>query len=66
MIRLVASFLRDERGAVQVEYALIAGLVGVATAFGLTALGDAIDGAYQPIVRSSGGPSHNLPGAVAP
>jgi Flp pilus assembly pilin Flp len=66
MTRLVASFLRDERGAVQVEYALIAGLVGVVTVFGLTALGDAMDGAYQPIVRTSGGPSHDLPAVVAP
>lgn len=64
MTRLVARFLQDERGAVQVEYGLLAGLVGAATVLGLLALGDAMDGAYQPIAHASGGASHDLPSSV--
>ena len=62
---LCASFLRDQRGAIQVEYALLAALIGAVIGLGLSALGDAMDGTYQPIVHSSGAAqSHSLPAAV--
>jgi Flp pilus assembly pilin Flp len=66
MTRLIASFVRDERGAIQVEYSLLAGLLGAVVALGLVALGDAMDGAYEPIAHVRGGDSRDLPGAVAP
>jgi Flp pilus assembly pilin Flp len=67
MTAILASFLRDERGAVQLEYAIIAALVGAVTALSLGALGDSMDGMYQPVVHASGGTqAHSLPGAVAP
>ena len=54
-------------GAVQLEYAIMAALVGAVTALSLGALGDALDGMYEPILHADGGAqSHNLPGAVAP
>jgi Flp pilus assembly pilin Flp len=60
----VASFLRDQRGAIKIEYVLIAALIGAATGVGLSALGDAMDGAYQPIVHSGATQSHALPAVV--
>jgi Flp pilus assembly pilin Flp len=65
MVRLVTSSLQDERGAIQVEYALLACLIGAVTALGLVGLGDAMDGTYQPVVHASGSQSHDLPKAVA-
>jgi Flp pilus assembly pilin Flp len=47
---LIDRFLIDERGAIAVEYALAAGLLGVATALALAALGDALDQSYEPVV----------------
>ena len=65
MSGIVASFLRDQRGAIQVEYAIMAALIGAATGLGVSALGDALDGTYQPVVHTSGGAqSHGLPAAV--
>jgi Flp pilus assembly pilin Flp len=65
MTTILASFLRDERGAVQLEYSIMAALVGAVTVLGLGALGDAMDGMYRPILHSSGGgQSHELPSAV--
>ena len=50
-MRAWASFLRDQRGAIQVEYALIAALVGAAPASAERARRR--DGRrYQPIVHS--------------
>jgi Flp pilus assembly pilin Flp len=66
MTTILASFLRDERGGVQLEYAIMAALVGAATALSLGALGDAMDHMYKPILHTDGGgQSHDLPGAVA-
>jgi Flp pilus assembly pilin Flp len=46
LIRRLAS---ERRGATSVEYALAAGLLGVATVLALAALGDALDQSYEPI-----------------
>jgi Flp pilus assembly pilin Flp len=46
LIRRLAS---DRRGAISVEYALAAGLLGVAAALALAALGDALDQSYEPV-----------------
>jgi hypothetical protein len=54
---IVASFLRDQRGAIQVEQALL----GAATSTGPSAPGDAIDGACQ---HSGATQSHGLPAGV--
>jgi len=65
MSGIVASLLRDQRGAIQVEYAIMAALIGAATGLGLSALGDALDGTYQPVVHTgAGAQSHGLPPAV--
>jgi Flp pilus assembly pilin Flp len=65
MSGIVASFVRDQRGAIQVEYAIMAALIGAAIGLGLSALGDAMVGQYQPIVHASGGAqTHSLPTAV--
>ena len=65
MSGIVVSFLRDQRGAIQVEYAIMSALIGAATGLGLSALGDAMDGTYQPIVHTSGpAQSHSLPATV--
>jgi Flp pilus assembly pilin Flp len=65
MTTILASFLRDERGAVQLEYSIMAALVGAVTVLSLVALGDAMDGMYRPILHTDGGgQSHDLPSAV--
>jgi Flp pilus assembly pilin Flp len=40
---LIRKLVSDRRGAISVEYALAAGLLGVATALALAALGDVLD-----------------------
>jgi Flp pilus assembly pilin Flp len=49
MSGLLRRVLVDERGAISTEYALTAGLLGVATALAFAALGDALDQMYEPI-----------------
>jgi len=62
---MVAGFRRDQRGAIQTEYAIMAALIGAVIGLGLSALGDALDGTYEPIVHTSGATqSHSLPAAV--
>jgi Flp pilus assembly pilin Flp len=39
----IRKLVSDRRGAISVEYALAAGLLGVATALALAALGDVLD-----------------------
>ena len=46
---LISRFVSDRRGAISIEYAIAAGLLGVATALALAALGDALDQSYEPI-----------------
>ena len=49
MRRLIRRLVTDRRGAISVEYALAAGVLGVATALALGALGDALDQSYEPV-----------------
>jgi Flp pilus assembly pilin Flp len=46
---LIRRLVSARRGAISVEYALAAGLLGVATALALAALGDALDQRYEPV-----------------
>jgi Flp pilus assembly pilin Flp len=46
---LIRRLVADRRGAISVEYALAVGLLGVATALALAALGDALDQRYEPV-----------------
>jgi Flp pilus assembly pilin Flp len=48
MIRWIKRLATDRRGGISVEYALPAGLIGVAAALACVALGDALDQAYEP------------------
>ncbi|MCO4772540.1 MAG: Flp family type IVb pilin [Deltaproteobacteria bacterium] len=43
------TLIRDEEGTTAIEYALIAGLVAIATIVALTALGTALSAAYTNI-----------------
>ena len=45
----INGLLVDRRGAIAVEYALAAGLVGLAAILALAALGDALDQGYEPV-----------------
>ena len=49
MREAIRRFVADGRAAVSVEYALAAGLLGVAAVLALVALGDALDRGYQPV-----------------
>jgi Flp pilus assembly pilin Flp len=49
MTRLISRFLIERRGAIGIEYALAAGLVGLATVLALAALGDDLDQTYEPV-----------------
>jgi Flp pilus assembly pilin Flp len=46
-------------GAIAVEYALAAGLVGLAAVFALAALGDALNEGYEPVTAVTA-PGHDL------
>ena len=46
---LISRFSIDPRGAIAVEYALAAGLVGLAAVLALAALGDALNDSYEPV-----------------
>jgi Flp pilus assembly pilin Flp len=49
MSGLINKLCLDRRGAIAVEYALAAGLVGLAVVVALLALGDALDQGYEPV-----------------
>jgi Flp pilus assembly pilin Flp len=49
MSGLISRFLIDRRGGIAVEYALAAGLVGLAAVLALAALGDALNEGYEPV-----------------
>jgi Flp pilus assembly pilin Flp len=55
---LIGKLADSRRGAVSVEYALTAGLLGVATALALAGLGDALDQAYVPPTVATGQAQH--------
>lgn len=46
---LIGRLLAERRGGIAAEYALAVGLLGVAIALGLAALGDALDQRYEPV-----------------
>ncbi|MCY1204554.1 Flp/Fap pilin component [compost metagenome] len=46
MKRLIARFIKDERGATAIEYGLIAGLVALAVAVGAGALGTNLNAGF--------------------
>ena len=47
--KVVARFVRDQRGATMVEYGLLLGLVAIAAIVGLTALGTAINTMFNSV-----------------
>jgi pilus assembly protein Flp/PilA len=52
MMRLLARFLSDDRGATAIEYALIGGLIGIAIILGATALGSRLNIMYSALAAS--------------
>lgn len=46
-VALCRKFIRDEKGATALEYALIASLIAVAVIGGLTAIGDGVNGSMN-------------------
>jgi pilus assembly protein Flp/PilA len=48
-IRTIRSFLRDERGATAIEYALIAAGIAVAIVTAVNSLGDTVKGMYETV-----------------
>ena len=59
MSGLISRFLIDRRGGIAVEYALAAGLVGLAAVLALAALGDALNEGYEPVTAVTA-PGHDL------
>jgi len=51
MTRVVSRFLRDDRGATAIEYALIAALVALAIMVGAGALGNNLNARYGAIAN---------------
>lgn len=49
ILRTIDFFLRDERGATAIEYALIAGLIAVACVTALTLMGGSITGLFDDV-----------------
>lgn len=43
----IKAFLKDEEGASAIEYALVAALIGLAAAAGMTTLGTGLDGFFS-------------------
>ncbi len=58
----INGLLVDRRGAIAVEYALAAGLVGLAAILALAALGDALNQGYEPVTAVTA-PGHDLSNA---
>jgi pilus assembly protein Flp/PilA len=52
MKNLLARFVKDESGATAIEYALIAAGIGIVIMTGISALGGAINTAFQNVVTS--------------
>ena len=50
--RTIRSFLRDERGATAIEYALIAGSIAVAIVAAVNSLGDTVKGLYETVATA--------------
>lgn len=54
-MKLFARFMKDESGATAIEYALLAGLIGVGIVAGTTTLGTSLDGFMNDIGTKVGG-----------
>ena len=52
MVNLLNRFVRDEQGQDLIEYALLAGLISIASIVAITALGTAIQGHYTTVSAS--------------
>ena len=50
--RTIRGFLRDERGATAIEYALIAGSIAVAIVAAVNSLGDTVKGLYETVATA--------------
>jgi pilus assembly protein Flp/PilA len=48
------NFLRDERGATAIEYALIASLIGLVIIGAVSAIGDSLNGAFNDVAAGLG------------
>jgi pilus assembly protein Flp/PilA len=51
MKRLIARFIKDERGATAIEYGLIAGLIALAIAGSVTTLGGNLNTAFDGLAK---------------
>jgi pilus assembly protein Flp/PilA len=52
LLKNVRPFLRDERGATAIEYALIAGIIGVGMIVGLRAMQVQMNGTFTDITNA--------------
>jgi Flp pilus assembly pilin Flp len=59
MRSLISRFSLGRRGAIATEYALAAGLVGLAAVLALVALSDALNQGYEPVTAVTA-PGHDL------
>jgi pilus assembly protein Flp/PilA len=50
--RAIRSFLRDERGASSIEYALVAAGIAVAIVSAVNSLGDTVKGMYETVATA--------------
>ncbi len=50
-----AGFVRDERGATAIEYALIAGLISIVIVGAVTAIGGSVNNLFASILPGLGG-----------
>ena len=50
--RTTRRYLRDERGATAIEYALIAGSIAVAIVAAVNSLGDTVKGLYETVATA--------------
>lgn len=53
--RTIRSFLRDERGATAIEYALIAAGIAVTIVTAVNSLGDSVKGLYETVSTAMAG-----------
>lgn len=51
---MIMNFLRDERGATAIEYALIASLIGLVIIGAVGAVGDSLNGAFNDVAAGLG------------
>lgn len=64
-MNVIKRFLKDEEGAVAIEYALLAALIALAIAAGATLLGKQICGVFSGIATALGTTPVTVPAAFA-